>query len=567
MNKKNEISSILNSCNNLFEIFNYHLAKTPHKKVFFKKEKIWDSSNFIETSKRIKKISLFLIKNRIKKGDRVFLLSNNRIEWVEFDLAIMMSGGVTVPSFVTNNTTDNEFIIKDCQPKFIVLEDEKVFKKNKRFLNKFKNKIVLIEPSENFTDYKEIISYKDKQIKKITVKKKDISSIIYTSGTTGNPKGVILTHKSIMHNLQGAIELINDFNLKNERFFSFLPLSHSYERMAGLYFPILIGAEIYFCSTTDKLLSEIKEVKPTILSAVPRLYENIFKKIKFQINKTNFLVSYLLKKTFLLIENNPKENINFFEKFLVTIFLKYILKKKVLQIFGKKIKVLISGGAALNPDVGIFFNKLGISLLQGYGQTEASPLISCNRKKNNDPYTVGQPVKDVKVKISNNGEILVSGDNLMQGYWKSKKLTNETLKCGWLHTGDLGKIDEQGRIIITGRKKELIVTSGGENISSQKIENMLLSFDEISQAIVYGDGKPFIIALIKLNDDYKKTDVKKLIQALNYNLNSIEKIRKFIVMDLEPTYENGLMTQTMKLKKKKIFLRYKKEIGRLYGNL
>ena len=567
MNKKNEISSILNSCNNLFEIFNYHLAKTPHKKVFFKKEKIWDSSNFIETSKRIKKISFFLIKNRIKKGDRVFLLSNNRIEWVEFDLAIMMSGGVTVPSFVTNNTTDNEFIIKDCQPKFIVLEDEKVFKKNKRFLNKFKNKIVLIEPSENFIDYKEIISYKDKQIKKISVKKKDISSIIYTSGTTGNPKGVILTHKSIMHNLQGAIELVNDFNLKNERFFSFLPLSHSYERMAGLYFPILIGAEIYFCSTTDKLLSEIKEVKPTILSAVPRLYENIFKKIKFQINKTNFLVSYLLKKTFLLIENNPKENINFFEKFLVTIFLKYILKKKVLHIFGKKIKVLISGGAALNPDVGIFFNKLGISLLQGYGQTEASPLISCNRKKNNDPYTVGQPVKDVKVKISNNGEILVSGDNLMQGYWKSKKLTNETLKCGWLHTGDLGKIDEQGRIIITGRKKELIVTSGGENISSQKIENMLLSFDEISQAIVYGDGKPFIIALIKLNDDYKKTDVKKLIQALNYNLNSIEKIRKFIVMDLEPTYENGLMTQTMKLKKKKIFLRYKKEIGRLYGNL
>ena len=567
MNKKNEISSILNSCNNLFEIFNYHLAKTPYRKVFFKKEKIWDSSNFIETSKRIKKISFFLIKNRIKKGDRVFLLSNNRIEWVEFDLAIMMSGGVTVPSFVTNNTTDNEFIIKDCQPKFIVLEDEKVFKKNKKFLNKFKTKIILIEPSENFTDYKEITSHKDKQIKKITVNKEDISSIIYTSGTTGNPKGVILTHKSIMHNLQGAIELINDFNLKNERFFSFLPLSHSYERMAGLYFPILIGAEIYFCSTTDKLLSEIKEVKPTILSAVPRLYENIFKKIKFQINKTNFLVSYLLKKTFLLIENNPKENINFFEKFLVTIFLKYILKKKVLQIFGKKIKVLISGGAALNPDVGIFFNKLGISLLQGYGQTEASPLISCNRKKNNDPYTVGQPVKDVKVKISNNGEILVSGDNLMQGYWKSKKLTNETLKCGWLHTGDLGKIDEQGRIIITGRKKELIVTSGGENISSQKIENMLLSFDEISQAIVYGDGKPFLIALIKLNDDYKKTDVKKLIQTLNYNLNSIEKIRKFIVMDLEPTYENGLMTQTMKLKKKKIFLRYKKEIGRLYGNL
>jgi len=566
MNKKNQISSILNSCENLFDIFNYHFEKTPYKKVFFKKKKQWESSSFYESSKRINKIISFFTEKKIKKGDRIFLLSNNRVEWVEFDLAIMMVGGITVPSFVTNNRTDNEYIIKDSKPKFIILENESVYKKNENFLNKLINKIIFIDSTQNFMDYEKIISKKSIKIKNIKVSKNDISSIIYTSGTTGNPKGVVLTHKSIMHNLIGASELISDFNLKNERFISFLPLSHSYERMAGLYFPILIGAEIYFCSSTDKLLTEIKEVKPTILSAVPRLYENIFTKIKSQVKKSNFIISNLLKKSFLNIETETKK-INFIEKLLIMFFLRFILKRKVLGIFGNKIKVLISGGAALSPTVGFFFKKLGISLLQGYGQTEASPLISCNRKNNNNPNTVGRAVKNVNVKISNYGEILVSGDNLMLGYWKQKKLTNETIKNGWLHTGDLGKIDDKGRIIITGRKKELIVTSGGENISSQRIENMFLNFEEISHAIIFGDGKPFLIALIRVSDEHKNVNLKRLIENLNKNLNTIEKIRKFILIDIEPTYENGLMTQTMKIKKEKVFLRYKNQIDSLYRTL
>ena len=566
MNKKNQISSILNSCENLFDIFNYHLEKTPYKKVFFKKKKYWESLSFYESSKRINKIISFFNEKKIKKGDRIFLLSNNRVEWVEFDLAIMMVGGITVPSFVTNNRTDNEYIIKDSKPKFIILENESVYKKNENFLNKLINKIIFIDSTQNFMDYEKIILKKSRKIRKIKVSKNDISSIIYTSGTTGNPKGVVLTHKSIMHNLIGASELISDFNLKNERFISFLPLSHSYERMAGLYFPILIGAEIYFCSSTDKLLTEIKEVKPTILSAVPRLYENIFTKIKSQVKKSNFIISNLLRKSFLNIETETKK-INFIEKLLIMFFLRFILKRKVLGIFGNKIKVLISGGAALNPTVGFFFKKLGISLLQGYGQTEASPLISCNRKNNNNPNTVGRAVKNVNVKISNYGEILVSGDNLMLGYWKLKKLTNETIKNGWLHTGDLGKIDDEGRIIITGRKKELIVTSGGENISSQRIENMFLNFEEISHAIIFGDGKPFLIALIRVSDEHKNVNLKRLIENLNKNLNTIEKIRKFILMDIEPTYENGLMTQTMKIKKEKVFLRYKNQIDSLYRTL
>ncbi len=357
MNKKNEISSILNSCENLFDIFNYHLEKTPNKKVFFKKKKkYWESLNFYQTSKRINKIISFFTEKKIKKGDRIFLLSNNRVEWVEFDLAIMMVGGITVPSFVTNNRTDNEYIIKDSKPKFIILENESVYKKNENFLNKLIKKIIFIDSTQNFIDYEKIILKKTRKIGKIKVSKNDISSIIYTSGTTGNPKGVVLTHKSIMHNLLGASELISDFNLKNERFISFLPLSHSYERMAGLYFPILIGAEIYFCSSTDKLLTEIKEVKPTILSGVPRLYESIFTKIKSQVKKSNFIISNLLRKSFLNIETDTKK-INFLEKLLIMFFLRLILKRKVLGIFGNKIKVLISGGAALNPTVGFFLKN------------------------------------------------------------------------------------------------------------------------------------------------------------------------------------------------------------------
>ena len=566
MNKKNQISSILNNCNNLVDIFNYHKKKTPEKKIFFeKKSENWNSISFTESSKRIEKIIDFFIEKKLKKNDRVFLLSSNRIEWVEFDLAIMSVGCITVPSFVTNNQADNKFIINDCNPSLIILENEEIFEKNKKFLNKFKEIIILIDPSMKFYNYRDIQKRKNLKKNKAKVFKNDISSIIYTSGTTGNPKGVILSHRSIMHNLLGAIELISDFNLNKERFISFLPLSHSYERMAGLYFALLINAEIFFCTSTEKLLLEIKEVQPTILSAVPRLYESIYKKIKSQIRSSSKLVSFFLSITFNLIDK--KKNLNILQIILGKLFIKLILKKKILNIFGNKIKVLISGGAALNPSVGFFFNSLAIYLLQGYGQTEASPLISCNRKNSNDPKTVGLPVKDVKVRISSDGEILVSGKNLMDGYWKQKSLTKKTINNGWLHTGDLGEIDEKGRIIITGRKKDLIVTSGGENISVQKIENMLLDIDEISQAVIYGDNKPFLIAMIKINDEYKNCDLKGIISNLNLKLNSVEKIRKFVLINKEMSYENGFMTQTLKIKKDKVFKFYEKEIKKLYHNL
>ena len=551
---------------NLCDFFKIQLKNNPKKGFLYSKQNSdWEEHTYLELNNIIKKIISFLLKNEISKNDRVMLISNNRIEWFASDMAILSVGAITVPSFSTNNINDNKFILEDSKPSIIILENISIYKRNLAIFKKFKKKILFIEDTPGFLSIQKI-NISQESFKLPRLKKSDICSIIYTSGTSGNPKGVVLTHGSIIHNLEAAYYLLKELNINREKFLSFLPLSHSYERMAGLYFPLSINAKIYYCNSLDKINKDFVEVKPTLVTAVPRLYENIYKKINAKFKNSNIIFKFFFNQTINLGEKERRKKLNLIE-FFFNIILKLLIRNKIKKIFGGKLKTFVSGGAALNPTIGNFFLNMGCCILQGYGQTEASPLISCNRKEDNNPYTVGRPVKNVKVKISNSGEILVSGENLMVGYWKLKKLSNKTIIDGWLHTGDLGKIDHKGRIIITGRKKELIVTSGGENISSQKIENMLLSFDEVSCAIVYGDGKPFLIALIKLNDDYKNSNIKKIIQDLNSRLNTTEKIRKFIVLDVEPTYENGMMTQTMKVKKEKVFLLYKKQIEELYSNL
>ena len=568
MNKKKEITSILKRLNNLPYLLKFWAKKKPNQKFLYNKNYNgdWVGKTFIEISSDIKKIMNYFNACGLQKGDRVLILSNNRIEWVEFDIATMTMGGITVPSFVTNNIHDNEFIINDCNPKIIILENENIYKKNLSIFKNKQDRVITIDKSKKFLYYDRIISENNENNNLYKITSDDISSIIYTSGTTGNPKGVVLTHKSIIHNLQAAEELINDFNLDEERFLSFLPLSHSYERMAGLYFPLTIGAKIYFCSSTNKLLKELKEVKPTIFSAVPRLYENIFKKIKSQIYQSNIFISFFLHNVFKYIK---KDKISFIKIFLARVFIKFVLEKRIKIILGGKIKVLISGGAALNPEVGKFFNELGLNLLQGYGQTEASPLISCNRKSSNDPKTVGRVVKGVKVRISTEGEILIKGNNLMLGYWNNLSLTRKTIRKGWLCTGDLGFLDSSGRIIINGRKKDLIVTSGGDNISPQKIETMFLEHNNIENVAIYGDNKPYLVALIFVEKKNKKIekDLKIFFSEINKKLNSIERIRKFLILKKKLSYKDGFITQTLKIKKNRVFAHYKREIQSLYSTL
>ena len=563
MNKKIKFSSLLNNASNLTDIFEFYKKNFPKKKFLFSKVKQnWEGKTFQEIGINIDKIINSLIKLGIKKGDRVFLLSSNRIEWVEFDIAIMSVGGITVPAFVTNNLDDNAFIIKNSSPKIIIFENDNIFKKNQVILKNFdRKKIITIEKHKNLVNYNSILSEEKSRVKRQNVCLNDISTIIYTSGTSGKPKGVTLSHKALIHNLFASLNIIKDFEIDAEKFISFLPLSHSYERMAGLYFPLLIGAEIYFCSSLDKLMNEIKEIKPTIFSGVPRLFENIFKKIKSQINKVGFFKRIILNICFNGFEDNPPDRLR---KYLSQIFIFLFLRTTVRRIFGGNIKALISGGAALSPKIGLFFNKTGLSLLQGYGQTEAAPLISCNTKKFNNPDTVGFPVKDVEIKIAVDGEILVKGSNVMTGYWKNKKLTSQTIKKGWLYTGDLGLLDRMGRLVINGRKKDLIVTSGGDNISVQKIETKLSEQIEIEQAVVFGDNKPFLIALLVVQDSTNKNMYAELVQKINTSLNSLEKIRKFLLLKEKFTYENGFLTQTHKIKREEVYMQFKEEIEKLY---
>ena len=563
MNNNLDFTSILSNSKNLTDILKFYKKNFPKKKFLFKKDGCkWVGDSFEEINLRVNKIISVFQSLGIKQSDRILLLSSNRIEWVEFDIAIMGAGAISVPSFVTNNEDDNSFIIKDSNPKIVILEDDHIFRKNQACLKGFDRKrLITIEKSASFLDYKQIISQKPKKIIKPTVKKNDVSTIIYTSGTSGNPKGVVLSHKAILDNLNSALDIIGEFEINEERFISFLPLSHSYERMAGLYFPMLINAEIYFCTSLEKLLYELKEVKPTIFSAVPRLYENIYKKVKKRFIGSNQVKNKIFDMIFKYIRNENKISINYlFGKILV----KTLVTKKIKNIFGGNIKALISGGAALNPEIGLFFNKIGFCLLQGYGQTEASPLISCNTKSKNDARTVGFPVKNVKVKISNQNEILVKGNNVMLGYWKNKKLTNETIKKNWLHTGDLGFFDNKGRLIINGRKKDLIVTSGGDNVSVQKIENILTEQVGIDQAVVFGDNKPYLVALLYSEEKLDDSKIKSILRLTNSKLNSVEKIRKYLLLNKPLTYEDGFLTQTQKIKKREVYKSFKDKVESLY---
>lgn len=561
------ISNDLENINALPEILFRNAKNFPKKKILFKKKREgWTGKNYKEISENILTLAQSFLDKGIKKNDRVLLISSNRIEWIEIDFAIMAIGAITVPSFVTNNVKDNIYIVNNCNPKLIIFDNYKTLNANKKILKFFpKKKIILIDDHDKFESYKNLLNTSRLLKRAPKIKRSDVSTIIYTSGTSDNPKGVILTHDSIIHNLEAALEIFNDLKISNERFISFLPLSHSYERVAGMFFPILINAEIFFCSSLDKLLTEIKEVKPTIFSAVPRLYDNIYKKIKLKVFKTKGyffrLIEIIIKKNESLYSSKRSHYMNY----LISFFIRFLFKKKVKDILGSEIKVLISGGAALNPVTGHFFNGIGLRLLQGYGQTEASPLISCNFINFNDPKTVGFPVKNTNVKISIDGEILVKGRNVMKGYWRNNNLSKKTIVNGWLHTGDLGFFDKLGRIIINGRKKDLIVTSGGDNISVQKIEGILNQFLEIEQVVIFGDNRPYLIALIVVNKDIKKINLKEILKVTNSKLNSIEKVRKFIEIKEPFTYENGMQTQTSKLKKKEIFRIYKKEINQLYN--
>ena len=506
------------------------------------------------------------------------IISENRPEWLISDFSVMLSGLITVPAYTTYSESDYDYIINDCKPSVIFVSNIDQFIKIEKIIkNKdFIKKIFTFEDFDSTykNEYQNInnIIISNKYENNITIpniNRTDPACIIYTSGTQGNPKGVILSHGGILNNCQGAIEILKPLLSKKKqiRFLTWLPLSHSYEHTVQ-FAQITVGARIFYAESIDKLIKNMNECNPDIMTAVPRFYQNLYQKINSSFNKSKGLKKILINKMLFIGKKRiKKENLNFNEKILDYIFDK-IIRKKIKAQFGGSIKAFVSGGGALDKNVGYFLNAIGLPTLQGYGLTETSPVVSCNPLNDIRVETVGPPFEGNEVKLADDGEILVKGENVMLGYWNNKEETNKVLKDGWLYTGDIGFFKDN-YLQITDRKKDIIITPGGDNISPVKIETEITNSYLFDQAIVYGDNKPYLVALLVLNNDIILNDEKKIeleIERINKKLSKIENIKKFFVIKEKFSIENGMLTPTLKLKRFKIVNKYKKNFEKLYTN-
>ena len=560
----------LNKLNSLIELFfkKCQEMQASSDKPFLKwlKDNKKEFLSWKQVEQNIRILSEYL-KKYLSKGDRCILLSENRPEWLITDLSIMNAGGVTVPLFTTYSEKDYEYIINDCKPKICIVSNNIQLKKIKKFISN-KIKVLSIEKiSDKIESVESILNKKNLETEfnfNQKIQRKDLACIIYTSGTTGNPKGVMLSHGGILSNCEGAQEILERLSTKGSPvFLTWLPLSHSYEHTVQ-YVQILLGAKIYYAESLEKLLSNIATAKPTIMTAVPRFYQNLFSKISLNFSRQKGLKKKLIDKTILLgIKTLNNEKLNFGEK-IINYLCEILVRRKIKNQFGGRLKAFVSGGGALDKKIGEFLNSIGLSTLQGYGLTETSPVVSCNIPGKIKIETVGPPFKTNEVQIAGDGEILVKGENVMLGYWNMKKETDEILKNGWLHTGDIGEITQEGNLKITDRKKEIIVNLGGDNISPSKIENLLCLNEKIKQSFVYGDKKNYLVALIVSESEENKKEIEFYIENLNKNSSLVEKIKKFKLIEEEFTIENGMLTPTLKLKRKKILEIYKKDLEKLY---
>jgi long-chain acyl-CoA synthetase len=551
-----------------------------------KQEGVWTAISWREAAQTVSRLAAALQRLGLKAGERVMLVSENRPEWLLSDLGIMAAGCVTVPTYTTNTERDHQHILDDSGAQAVIVSTPKLARTLLPAAIRSSNceHVIGIDPMPgigqsgdvDFSQWRQLIADEQPDVAgcaaRATFTRRDLACIIYTSGTGGAPRGVMQHHGAILHNAAGCTALVReDFGAGDEVFLSFLPASHAYEHSGGQMFPIGLGGQIFYAESLDKLAANMEEVGPTIMFVVPRLFEVLRARIMKQVEKQGRVARFMLAQA-LAIGGRKHRG----ERAVMDGAMDYLvgrtLRPKVAARFGGRIKAIVSGGAPLNPDVGIFFDSLGVTLLQGYGQTESGPVISCNRPKAGVRMdTVGPPLKDTEVKIAEDGEILVRGELVMHGYWRNPALTARTVIDGWLHTGDVGHIDEAGRIVITDRKKDLIVNDKGDNVAPQKVEGMLTLQPEIVQAMVVGDKRPYVVGLIVPDPEWSaewcaangrrcdfgdmKTDpdfvraLSAAVDRVNADLSVIEKVRRFVVADEPFTVENQQLTPSIKIRR------------------
>jgi long-chain acyl-CoA synthetase len=542
-------------------------------------------------------IAAMLVDAGLEPGDRVLLVSENRPEWCIADLAVMRAGGVTVPAYTTNTTSDHTFLLEHSGARFVICSGEALAKRLMPAVAQIPSVrlVLLMQPVEGWAiptatiaPWEEALRHGE-SVPQVDHADRlgpdDLACLIYTSGTGGRPKGVMLSHRNIMANIKGAWVLLDHLAaVEDAVFLSFLPLSHAYEHTAGQFLPLAIGGQIYYAEGVETLSANLGEAKPQVLPCVPRLYEVMRQRILGGIDRQGGLRAKLFHKTVALGAKRYRQGSLPLHERLLDLLLDRLVREKAKARFGGHLKAMVSGGAPLNQDVGLFFWALGLPVAQGYGQTETAPLISVNPPWAAKLHSVGPPVAGVELRIAEDGEILVRGDCVMRGYWNDPDATANALQDGWLHTGDIGTLDADNYLTITDRKKDIIVLSGGDNVAPQRIEGTLLLESEIGQVAVFGDKKPYVAALIAPHPDlirevgrsHRGEDAALALQEAlhkrvaaavaraNGRLSNLERVRKFALLPESCTVDNGMMTPTLKLKRHVVKQRYAELLGGLF---
>ena len=563
----------------------------------------WTSISWADAARTVASLAAALQAIGIGRGDRVVLVSENRPEWCLADLGIMAAGAVTVPTYTTNTERDHLHILENSGAKAAIVSTPKLARTLLPAIYRSSGcqQVIGIEPlrigqdtGAHIYQWDALLAAQRANVAAVraaaTQTRGDLACLIYTSGTGGAPRGVRQHHGAILHNVAGCIDVIeHDFpKTETEVFLSFLPLSHAYEHTGGQYFPIGIGGQIYYSEGLDKLAANIEEVRPTIMVVVPRLFEVLRTRMTKTIDKQGGLAPKLLEQALRLGSKSYRDGrVPLWERPL-DMAIDATLRKKIKGRFGGRLKAMVAGGAPLDPEVGLFFHALGVTLLQGYGQTEAGPVISCNRPAAGiRMHTVGPPLKNTEVRIAEDGEILVRGELVMHGYWQNEAETAKALQDGWLHTGDVGHIDERGHIVITDRKKDIIVNDKGDNVAPARIEGMLTLQPEILQAMVHGDRRPHLVGIVvpdpewaaewaqahglpgdvatlKGNADFARA-VTAAVDRVNAAVSTVEKVRRVILADEPFSVENEQMTPKMSIRRHVIRKIYGERLDALYG--
>ncbi|MGG5889668.1 AMP-dependent synthetase/ligase [Falsiroseomonas sp. HC035] len=521
----------------------------------------WHAITWGEYAHRVAAMAAFLRARGVAPGDRILLVSENRPEFPIADTAAMAIGAVTVPTYVTNTVADHAHILRDSGATVAIVSTHRLAERMAEAAAQAGRTLdltICMEPgAPGALDWSAAIATPADPAMLLAeaelIPPGRLACLVYTSGTGGLPKGVMLPHRAMLANREGVARIATRLHLDGTPYLSFLPLSHSYEHTVGGFLLPSLGLEVVYSRGADRLAAELKEIQPTVITAVPRLFEVLRGRIEAQVEKDGGLKQKLFRQALALgLRKMDGPPLSLFEKVQDAV-LDRLVRAKVRERFGGKLLALVSGGARLDPDLSGFFLAMGLPVIQGYGQTEAGPVISVNPPWANRRSTVGPPLPGVEARIAEDGELCVRGDLVMDGYWNDPDSTSRALVDGWLHTGDVGEITD-GYIRITDRKRDFIKTLGGDMVSPAKLESLLMAEPEITQAVVAGEGRPAIVALV-VPADGMADKVQAAIARVNGRLSNIERIRASTVV--EPfTVENGLLTPTMKVKRRLVLERH-----------